>query len=170
MDRTLSDNAVMDVLREAKVLAQKYRALTGKPLGITGEVAEYKAARILGLKLTAARQAGYDAVEKRDGTVRRIQIKGRCLLPGAKPGQRLGSIDITKEWDRVLLVLLDENFDAFEIHEAKREAVLAALAAPGSKARNERGALAVTKFKAIGRLRWRLGIALESRAFSASQN
>jgi hypothetical protein len=52
-------------------------------------------------------------------------------------------------------VLLDENFDAAEIHEAEREAVLAALAAPGSKARNERGALGVAKFKAIGRLRWR---------------
>jgi hypothetical protein len=47
------------LLREAKKLAQKYLALTGKPLGITGEVAEYEAAaRILGLELTAAREAG----------------------------------------------------------------------------------------------------------------
>lgn len=145
----------MNVLRDAKALAQKYRALTGKPLGITGEVAEYEAARILGLELTAARQSGYDAIEQYNGSTRRLQIKGRCLLPNCKPGQRLGSIDITKEWDSVLLVLLDQNFDATEIHEAEREAVLAALAAPGSKARNERGALAVTKFKTIGKLRWR---------------
>ena len=149
------ENAVMNLLHDAKILAQQYRTLTGKPLGITGEVAEYEAARILDLELTAARQAGYDATEKRDGATRRLQIKGRCLLPGCKPGQRLGSIDITKEWDSVLLVLLDENFDATEIYEAEREAVLAALTAPGSKARNERGALAVTKFKAIGKLRWR---------------
>lgn len=146
--------AVMNVLRDAKMLAQKYRALTGKPLGITGEVAEYEAARILGLELTAARQAGYDATEKSGGTIRHLQIKGRCLLPGCKPGQRLGSIDITKEWDSVLLVLLDENFDATEIYEADRAIVLATLAAPGSKARNERGAMAVSKFKSIGRLRW----------------
>lgn len=145
----------MNVLRDAKALAQKYRALTGKSLGITGEVAEYEAARILGLELTAARQSGYDAIEQYNGSTRRLQIKGRCLLPNCKPGQRLGSIDITKEWDSVLLVLLDQNFDATEIHEAEREAVLAALAAPGSKARNERGALAVTKFKTIGKLRWR---------------
>ena len=51
---------IMEILREAKKLAQEYRALTGKPLGITGEVAEYEAARILGLKLTVARQAGYE--------------------------------------------------------------------------------------------------------------
>lgn len=148
------DTAVMDTLRDAKVLAQRYRALTGKPLGITGEVAEYEAARILGLELTSARQAGYDATEQRDGATRRLQIKGRCLLPGCKPGQRLGSIDITKEWDSVLLVLLDQNFDAMEIYEAERNSVLAALTAPGSKARNERGALGVAKFKAIGKLRW----------------
>lgn len=145
---------VMDVLREAKRLAQQYRELTGKPLGITGEVAEYEAARILGVHLTAARQAGYDALEQRNGKERRLQIKGRCILPGSKPGQRMGSIDIEKEFDGVLLVLLNENFDATAIYEADREAVLAALAAPGSKSRNERGALAVSKFKSIGRLRW----------------
>jgi len=54
------------------------------------------------------------------------------------------------------MVLLDENFDAIEIHEAERTAILAALTAPGSKARNERGALGVNKFKAIGKLRWPL--------------
>ena len=56
----------------------------------------------------------------------------------------------------MLVVLLDENFDATEMYEAERVlAVLAALAAPGSSARNERGQLGVSKFKAIGILRWR---------------
>jgi hypothetical protein len=148
------DTPVMEILRNAKMLAQQYRALTGKPLGITGEVAEYEAARILGVELTPARQAGYDATENTNGVLRRLQIKGRCVLPKGKLGQRLGSIDITKDWDAVLMVLLDENFEATEIYEAERDAVVAALSAPGSKARNERGALAVSKFKAMGRLRW----------------
>jgi len=146
---------VMRILSEAKRLAQQYRRATGKPLGITGEVAEYEAARILGLRLTVARQAGYDAIEERNGREHRLQIKGRCQLPNCKPGQRMGAIDVTKEFDGVLLVLLDESFEATAIYEADREAVLAALAAPGSKSRNERGALPVAKFKAIGRLRWR---------------
>jgi len=151
----MTDSRIMEILSEAKKLAQEYRKLTGKPLGITGEVAEYEAARILGVKLTPARQSGYDAVEQNDGSTRHLQIKGRCLLPNCKPGQRLGSIDTKKQWDAVLMVLLDENFDAVEIHEAERVAVLAALAKPGSKARNERGALAVSQFKKIGKLRWR---------------
>jgi hypothetical protein len=54
----------------------------------------------------------------------------------------------------VLLVLLDETFEATAIYEADRPAVEAALLAPGSKARNERGALAVSKFKSIGRRIW----------------
>ena len=71
----------------------------------------------------------------------------------------MGSIDITKEFDSVLLVLLDENFEAKVIYEAEREAVLTALKKLGpdgrtSKAQNERGSLGISKFKAIGHLRW----------------
>ncbi len=126
MDHTVSrllksqkpQDRVLEILREAKKLAQEYRTLTGKPLGITGEVAEYEAARLLGVELTQARQAGYDAIEHIDRGSRHLQIKGRCLLPGCKPGQRLGSIDVSKEWDAVLMVLLDGNFEALEIWEA----------------------------------------------------
>src|SRR5687767_10675104 len=100
------------VLRDAKKLAQKYYQLTGKPLGITGEVAEYEAARILDLKLTPARQAGYDATQRVKNQTRKLQIKGRCLPSGCKPGQRLGSLRKEKEWDSVLLVLLDAEFNA----------------------------------------------------------
>jgi hypothetical protein len=154
---------ILEILGEAKRLAQEYRRLTGKPLGITGEVAEYEAAHILGVELTPARQAGYDAVETRDGKVWKLQIKGRCLLDNCKPGQRLGSIRIEKEWDAVLMVLLDQNFDAIEIYEAERTRVEAVLTAPGSKARTERGAMAVSKFKSIGRLRWRRSAAEPSQ-------
>jgi hypothetical protein len=149
-----TDSRIMEILHHAKKLAQEYRVITGKPLGITGEVAEYEAARILKVELTPARQAGYDAVECRNGLTRKLQIKGRCLLQNCKPGQRLGTIQIKKEWDAVLMVLLDENFDATHIYEADREPVVAALLKPGSKSRNNRGALSVSKFKSIGCLRW----------------
>jgi hypothetical protein len=150
----MSTDPILMILCEAKKLAQRYRALTGKPLGITGEVAEYEAARILGVTLTPARQAGYDATEGKGKQLRRLQIKGRCILPGSEPGQRLGSIDIAKEFDAVLLVLLDENFDAKAIYEASRKAIVQAISAPGSRARNERGSLGVNKFKSIGCARW----------------
>lgn len=152
----LSD--VLDLLGQAKFVAQRFYALTGKPLGITGEVAEYECTRILGVDLSSARQAGYDATEQVGGRLRTLQIKGRYLPKGCTPGQRLGSIRTDRDWDAVLMVLLDASFNATEIWEADRPAVLAALAAPGSKARNERGALGVAKFKSIGKLRWSMSV------------
>lgn len=139
-------------IRAATLVARRYRELTGKPLGITGEIGEVLAARLLGLELADARQSGYDAVAS-DG--RRVQVKARCVLPNAKPGQRVGSIRLAHEWDSVALILMDQDFEPLEVFEAERSAVERELNRPGSKARNERGALAVSKFKAIGALRWR---------------
>jgi hypothetical protein len=143
-----------ELLTTARELARQYRELTGKPLGITGEVAEFEAARLLGLQLAPARQDGYDATETVCSITRRLQIKGRCLTPGANRGQRIGTIQSDKPWDAVLLVLLDLEYRAIAIWEADRESVLTALAVPGSKARNERGALSIAKFKQIGKVRW----------------
>lgn len=150
---TATDEILL-LLADAKRLAQRYRQLTGKPLGITGEVAEFEAARLLNLTLADARTAGYDATRQKDGVLRKLQIKARCLLPGSKRSQQVGGIDVTKEFDAVLLVLMDHEFNATEIYEAQRDAVIAALSAPGSKARNERGALPVSKFKAIASRIW----------------
>ncbi|MGF2686905.1 DUF6998 domain-containing protein [Marinobacter sp. DUT-3] len=142
---------LQEILSAAKDVAIRFKNLTGKPLGITGEIAEFSAAKLLGLELAEARQAGYDAV---DSSGRKIQIKGRCLPEKPGPGQRLGSIRLDHEWDSVLLVLLDQSFEVIEMWEADRPEVQEAILAPGSKARNERGALAVGKFKQIGTKVW----------------
>lgn len=143
---------VGELIARARAVAIEYYRLTGKPLGITGEVGEYEAARLLGLSLAVAREAGYDAI---DSAGRRLQIKARSI-PAGRPlgGQRMGSIDLDKPWDAVLLILLDEEFRPIKIYEANRDKITEALRAPGSKARNERGALAISKFKSIGTLRW----------------
>ncbi|MFA6217792.1 MAG: hypothetical protein WDL87_09115 [Candidatus Omnitrophota bacterium] len=143
------------IIKEAKNLAKKYKELTGKPLGITGEVAEFAAAKILGLELSLVRQPGYDAIRHANGKEIKIQIKGRCVLRNSKPGQRVGSIKLDKDWDIVILVLLDEEFEVLSMYEAERSEIKKALLVPGSKARNERGALGVSKFKSIGHLIWK---------------
>ena len=143
-----------EIIELAKVAAKRYRQLTGRPLGVTGEIGEYEAVRLLGLRLAPVRQPDYDAERKDGANTKRVQIKTRCILPGAKPGQRVGQIRLDREWDSVVLVLLDEDLEAFEIYEASRQAIEEALLAPGSKARNQRGALSVRKFKSIGELVW----------------
>jgi len=151
---TASQSRLQNLLARAKRLAKQYYRLTGRPLGITGEVAEHEAARLLRLRVAEVRQAGYDAWRLIGGRKERIQVKGRVILPSSKPGQRIGRIDLTKKWEKVILVLMDEDYNATEIIEAERRAVTRALTAPGSKSRNERGALGVTKFRAIGRRVW----------------
>ena len=142
------------ILKDAKKVAKRYKKLTGKPLGITGEMAEFTAAKLLKLDLAKARQSGYDATKFHKGNKIKIQIKGRCLPKKPNPGTRIGCIQLDKEWDVVVLVLLDEDLEPTEIYEADRTSVTKALLAPGSKARNERGALGISKFKSIGKKVW----------------
>jgi hypothetical protein len=153
-DKKTQEKRVMEILGKAKALAKEYHLLTGRPLGVTGEVAEYEAARILGIELASVRQSGYDAIRVDKLKKTRLQIKGRRVLDPSKPGQRVGRIDLSKEWDAALLVLVNDDFDAYEIIEASRSNIEEALRAPGSKARNERGALSVSKFKSIGKRIW----------------
>jgi len=151
MPETLDIAVLRSVIRDAKEIAKRYRNLTGKPLGITGEVGEFTAAELMNLRLTGARQPGYDAVAP-DG--HRIQIKARCVLPESKKSQHLGSIRLKHMWDTVMLILMDGDFEPLEIYEAKRPDIERELSRPGSKARNVRGSLGVSKFKSIALLVW----------------
>ncbi|OGO17184.1 MAG: hypothetical protein A2Z15_01825 [Chloroflexi bacterium RBG_16_50_11] len=138
--------ALKRIMQDAKKVAQQYRNLTGKPLGITGEMGELTAANLLKLKLKPARQPGYDAIS-RNG--RRIQIKTRCVLPNSKKSQRIGTIRLNQKCDEVVLVLLDEYFEPIEIYKANYKSIQKELIRPGSEARNKRGQLSTSAFKRI---------------------
>ena len=145
---------VREILAAVKPLAAEYYRLTGKPLGVTGEVAEYVAAETLDLVLADARTPGYDATRQTPDGPQRIQIKGRAYGDDAKPGQRISRIKTDAACDAVLLVLLDnKTLDAREMWEAPFTAVAARLAIPGSKSR-DRGALGVSEFKRMARRVW----------------
>ena len=142
-----------DILKEVKALAVEYYNLTGKPLGVTGEIAEYEAAEKLGLKLAEARTPGWDAVGGKGKNKKTIQIKGRFKQDGKNWG-RVPKINIKKEFDSVVLVLMHQDFQVYQIWEAARQPIIEKLTAPGSKSRNERSAMDVSQFKSIGELIW----------------
>jgi hypothetical protein len=162
--QSLAERSVVALLSEAKKLAREYYILTGRPLGVTGEVAEFEAIRLLGLRPAVVRQPGFDAVSGTGTTEEHLQIKGRCIVDKATRGAKLGKIDVTKPCTAVLLVLLDSGYDATAIFRAEWGAVCAALTAPGSKARNKRGQLSVAKFKQISIPIWRKETGLISGA------
>jgi hypothetical protein len=144
-----ADQEVRDILQQAKRLAVRYRELTGKPLGVTGEIAELAAADWLGCILSSARTPGFDALWTIDGVEHRLQIKGRVVSRKNPYRGRCPSI-IGDAFDRVSLVLLDkQTLDVIEIWVATAEDVMARLDAPGGKARNIRRAMGIAQFKSI---------------------
>ncbi|MDJ1009648.1 MAG: hypothetical protein QNJ13_17695 [Paracoccaceae bacterium] len=148
----MSGKRLSGILSEVQALAVEYKKLTGKPLGVTGELAECHAARHLGLDLAPARTNGFDALRGDQ----RVQIKGRVLPARKRASQMMGTIKRDAACDRVVLVLLDgETLDPAEMWEAPMADVTALLDRPGSKAR-ARGSLAVTTFKSIAEKVWPL--------------
>ncbi len=149
------DRSLRAILADVKRIAVEYDKVAGRPLGITGELAEFEAADKLGLELADARTAGYDATRRVNGRTQRVQVKGRRLAAGVPLYKgRVSKIDLRHPFDSVVLVLMNEEYDAVEIWEAPRDKVEARLAAPGSKARNERGSLGIAQFKSIAEKVW----------------
>lgn len=142
------------ILADVKRLAVEYYLTTGRPLGATGEIAEYEASQKLGLTLTDVRTAGYDATQEINGRTIRIQIKGRRPPRDDLRRGRVPRIDLNGKFDYVMLVLLSPAYDAMEIWKASRIAVRRRLEAAGSKARNERGSMAISQFVSIATRVW----------------
>lgn len=138
------------VLARAKTVAHEFYQLTGKPLGITGEVGEYWAAKLLNLQLADARTPGYDALDQNG---KRIQIKARLVQDVNKINGMMGAIKLDTEFDSVMLVLLQNDFEPVGIYEATRAQVEEALVKTDGKAR-QRGVLAINEFKRLGVQRW----------------
>ncbi len=152
----MSVYAVDKLMKEARTLAAQYRKAMGKPLGISSEIAEHDAARLLNLELCSDRSAGFDAIGTGQRQGRRIQIKGRTIFDESKSGHRIGQLKLDKVWDSVVLVIMNSEYDSIEIYEADRSVIHEAIAGSQSK-RTGRGAMTVAKFKAISQLVWCAG-------------
>ncbi|UOM36456.1 hypothetical protein [Acuticoccus sp. I52.16.1] len=138
------------ILTDAKSIAAQYEDVTGRPLGLTDEIGECEAAARLGLSLAPAHEPYCDALDLHSS---RLLIRSRRVTPERRErNQRVPAVRRRIGWDAVLLVLLDERYDAIEIWRAERLAVLDALDPAAS--RRPRRALNVSQFKSIGRLVW----------------
>ena len=152
------------LIAQARTLAAEYRRTMGKPLpGISSEIAEHDAVKLLKLEPHTEGEGGFDAIDPvRDG--KRIQIKSRTIFDESKSGQRIGQMKLDKEWDSVLLVLMDEEYEPYEIYEAEKEDILEFIS-KSSSSRAKRGAMSVARFKIIGRLAWTKENGLESEVW-----
>lgn len=148
--------AVYDVdklMHEARKLAATYRRATGQALGISNEIATHDVIRLMKLVPAEPGAGGYDAIGTGAREGKYIQIKGRTIFSDAKSTQRVGQLKLEQDWDSVMLILMNEDYEAQAIYEADREAIIAATE-EGSEKRAKRGAMSVAKFKAIGQQVW----------------
>jgi hypothetical protein len=143
---------LLQLLGEVKKLAKEYRQLTGRHLGVTGEIAEYEAARLLGLTLYPVRQRGCDAYCMENDQTVKVQIKGRSLDKGLYGA--LSRIDPKSDWDRVVLVRMDRDYEPVEIYQADRAVVVPAIERPGSATRNVRFQLPISTFVGVSTKVW----------------
>ena len=153
------------LISQARQLAAEYRRAMGKPLpGVGNEVALYDAIQLL--KLEPAEDptgGGYDATDPARDNLR-IQIKSRTIFDESKSGQRIGQIKVDQQWDAVVLVLMDEDYEPYEIYELERQDLLEYMQ-QSSSSRAKRGALSVARFKIIGRLAWTCEEGIESEVW-----
>ncbi len=143
--------AVDKLMAEARRLAAEYRRMTGKTLPISGEIAIHDAVRLLGLQPASAGAAGHDAVRRQDGGEELLQIKARVVFDETKGAHRLGELKLDRPWDTLVVVLMDQHYEPFEIYEVARPVVEAALEDRGSR---KKGTLSVPRIRIIGRLAW----------------
>ena len=117
--------AVDKLISQARHLAADYRRATGKSLPISGEIAVHDACSLLNLEPCETPSAGYDALGHGEREGKRIQIKGRAVFNERKGGQRIGQLKMEQDWDSVMLVLMNADFETEEIYEAERDVIVA---------------------------------------------
>jgi len=155
-----SAEAIMDLysidklMHETRQLAAKYRKTTGSTLPVTGEISRFDVAKALDLQLMDDMTLGYDAIGRGERKGLRILIKGRVIFDDSRSSPRIGQIKSDGRWDRVVMVIFDDDYLPVEMHEATSEDIESALNTKTESANKKRGAMSVAQFKIIGRLVW----------------
>lgn len=143
-------------MQQARQLAANYRRTTGKTLsGVSGELSVYDAIRLLHLA-AVPEQIGYEAIgTEKSGDLQgdKIQIKGRTIFSDTKNAQRIGQLKMEQNWDSVVLVLLNDDYEPFEIYEIDR-ATLTDNVVDKESRKAKKGAMTIARFKKIATLAW----------------
>ncbi len=162
----MSVYSIDKLMTEARRLAREYRAATGKTLPISAEIAVNDAISLLGLKPAENATSGHDAVMHYGEQELKVQVKGRAILNNNRGGHRLGKLKPEQDWDAIILVIMDEDYESREMYFADRETVIPASA----ETHNKRGSISLARFKNIGRLIWTAENGIEDEGYWSNQD
>ncbi|OGM99669.1 MAG: hypothetical protein A2817_03815 [Candidatus Yanofskybacteria bacterium RIFCSPHIGHO2_01_FULL_39_8b] len=114
---TITDEIKKMVNKIIKI-ALEYETLTGRKLGITGEIAEIIVCHKLGLKLLAnSLSPGHDAVDERGN---KFQIKSKRII---KNKGRIGRFSMHK-FDYLITILFDKNYKIIGIYKTNYKKIM----------------------------------------------
>jgi hypothetical protein len=118
-------------------LSSEYKRRFGKSLGITGEVGEYKASRLLKLKRVPGNiNKGFDAIDPKG---KRVEIKTRIFSRNSERTSAFTNFG----FDYAILVLLSYKYEITEIYKARCKDIQEKIAGQSYK----RPALTIGDFK-----------------------
>lgn len=155
----MSVYAVDQLMTQTRKLAADYYRTMNQSLPVSAELAKYDACRLLNLKECEDVVKGVDALDEKGGA---YQVKSRVIFQEGRSGYRIGQLNMDGDWQHVVLVLFNPDYEPFEIYVASRDAILEAESGKANPKREKRGAMSVAKFKNIGQLLWTSDHGLES--------
>lgn len=120
----------------------EYKKRFGKNLGITGEVGEYKASRLLNLERAGGNiNKGFDAIDPKG---KKVQIKTRIYSRSSERTSAFTNFG----FDYALLVLLSDKYEMTEIYKARCKDIREKIYSQSYK----RPALTIGDFKKLSKL------------------
>ena len=143
------------LMAQTRKLASDYRNETGQALPVTEELARFDGVTLLKLKKIEGHE-GVDAVSTevlKEGELpkSRFLIKGRVIFKGGKARQKLGKLSLAADWNQLLMVIYNAEYQPTHIYQVARETIEQELAKVSV---DKRGSMTVAKYKAIGDLIW----------------
>ena len=139
--------AIDKLMSETRHLAAEYHKLTGFALPVSNELARHDAMNILQLDQPSDPESGVDLIGTGPLAGKKIQVKARVIFTGAKSRPKVGQLNFDGKWDVVILVLLDDNYNAAAMYLADRSNLHELNAKAGK-------ALSIGRFKAAAKLIW----------------
>lgn len=142
------------LMDETRRLASEYRKSTGSTLPVSAELAKYDAIKLLKLSPLDSQERAVDALWATPEGNKKVQVKGRVIFEPTKSGYRVGQFNLDADWDIIVLVLMNQDYETYRIYRLDRERLLEVIAGVEGGKKNVRGAMSVKKFAAVSQLCW----------------
>ena len=109
------------LMEQTRLVAADFHKSTGQALPVTAELARFDAIDKLCLQKLDG-ELGVDAIDASDSQEKYL-IKGRVIFKGGKARQKLGQLSLEGDWEFLLMVLYDADYQLTQIFKIDRKTI-----------------------------------------------